>query len=191
MVMTWAYLAGFFDGEGSVRFAPGKSNNFQLSIHQSECNSGQIILDEIAAFLRQWGVRCKVSAKQPYKTRRGMVGMFRLYMNNRAGGIIMIQHMLPYLRVKRVIAQDILRYFIIFPVLHRNGVEKRSHCKNGHVYTPNTIHLRKDGSRECAICCTARANRYYREVVKPKRIAGTPDILTKRCNTDAEVAPWL
>lgn len=53
------------------------------------------------------------------------------------------------------------------PVTHHENMQRRKdsnqpHCKHGHLYTPETTHIRScDGVRECRICMRARSLRYY------------------------------
>jgi hypothetical protein len=45
------------------------------------------------------------------------------------------------------------------------GSPRRTHCKQGHLYTEATTYVRPDGKRQCRIC----RDRYYQEIEQPRR----------------------
>jgi intein/homing endonuclease len=66
--MSWAYIAGFFDGEGSVCCYDGKQKGrdsvrrvFRIQIYQNS----EVVLEEIQAFL----ARNRISSKLRYHSR--------------------------------------------------------------------------------------------------------------------------
>ncbi len=57
--MNWDYIAGFFDGEGSIVKIATKS--YRISFAQSDTN----VLEVIANFLNEYGIHTWITYKQP------------------------------------------------------------------------------------------------------------------------------
>ena len=64
MTINWDYIAGFFDGEGSVVHISGGS--YRIAIAQSN----KEVLDIIANFLGEYGIHTWITYKQPTKLTR-------------------------------------------------------------------------------------------------------------------------
>jgi hypothetical protein len=86
MAMSWQYIAGFFDGEGSIGVTNGEkrggSGNAKLALHQSDTR-GLVLLSEIQEFLFDHGIASRLGEQRiipnTYKH------MYRLYIYNRTG----------------------------------------------------------------------------------------------------------
>ena len=100
--MNWAYVAGFFDGEGDLGMCP----RFCLTITQK---NHQVLL-EILAFFQHQGIK----GGGIYKNTNGT---HRINLGGSGDVMIVLRGMLLYLRVKKVIAQDTLRYTKLYPPL--------------------------------------------------------------------------
>jgi hypothetical protein len=74
-------------------------------------------MDEVKLFLESHGVHPS-STMDNLMVRRKQIA-YRLIVNDRNGCRIMLSSMLPYLRVKKVKAQDVLRYLALFPDARR------------------------------------------------------------------------
>lgn len=140
--MSWQYVAGFFDGEGSVGLyqTGGLGNSrFGLSIGQSERNGGYEVLCEIRDFLIEHGVTTKSIAKSCTSGRRGNP-MFTLQLNKLESVRLFLAGTFPYLRVKKVVAQDILRYMKMYPsMLHIRLELKKSMGRWVHPLTERMV----------------------------------------------------
>ena len=112
--MNWAYLAGFFDGEGCVNMASRNDSFFaRLTFSQSK-DCGFTLLNEIREFLLAQGIKVGKVHKggySPYTKRPS----WQLQITARSGVFQMLNAMLPYLRIKRPAAQDALRTMLLFP----------------------------------------------------------------------------
>jgi len=109
--MSWAYVAGFFDGEGSVlnlignqteRSGGGIRRKFCVVLYQND----REVLDRIAAFLASEGIESSVTLhNRPNRLAKGHKGSWQL---NVTGGVKNIyrtlDRMFPYLVVKRLAA---------------------------------------------------------------------------------------
>lgn len=42
---------------------------------------------------------------------------------------------------------------------HKAAAAARTHCRNGHLFTEETTHLRKDGGRQCRVCHNEKMRR--------------------------------
>jgi len=62
--MSWDYIAGFFDGEGSVVYLSGKS--YRVTFAQSNIT----VLNQIADFLHEFGIYTWITYKQPTSLTR-------------------------------------------------------------------------------------------------------------------------
>jgi hypothetical protein len=119
--MNWDYLAGFFDGEGSMllttdRAGERKSINVQVAFYQSDKN----ILLLIKEFLGKNGIGCGVYAQS---TRRASPltrkQMYVLIIPNRCNVVLALTQLVPRLHVKRHWAEDILRFLKVYPAMER------------------------------------------------------------------------
>ncbi len=106
MKMSWEYLAGFFDGEGNIRFGRG----LQLSMAQGGPR-GRALLEEIATFLASHGVSATVGLMKS----RGDPHINVLWVTGREKVILVLCRLLPYLRIKEPTAQDTIRFCKMFP----------------------------------------------------------------------------
>lgn len=118
--MCWAYVAGFFDGEGCLHalgdFEAGRQG-FRVTISQTQ----KEVLDEIADFLNAAGVaayvlRHKVKPKPDAKRR--LKPAWNIWITERNSIRRFIDGVFPYLRVKRQRAEDYRRAVILMPVLN-------------------------------------------------------------------------
>jgi len=118
--MSWQYIAGFFDGEGCITTLTMKSGHkipARITMGQSG-REGQSVLKEISGFLIKQGIRGSVSLPSywpPSKKGKNFKQMFYLVVNSKKGSIDFLRGVLPFLRVKRVQAQDNLRYLVLYP----------------------------------------------------------------------------
>ena len=119
-MMSWEYLAGFTDGEGSIRMpSTSKSITANFSLVQSG-NEGFQVLTEVKQFLETHGIRGTL-VYQPRDSKPRLVKATRpiwyLGVYKRSDVTFIMSQLLPFLRVKRVQTQDILRFLKIFPPL--------------------------------------------------------------------------
>ena len=81
--LTWEYIAGFFDGEGTICFAnykyrKGESRYITIAISQAESQAK--IIYEIKDFLQREKIRCRLSRdktgkQKQYQIRLNISGM--------------------------------------------------------------------------------------------------------------------
>jgi len=159
--LTWQYVAGFFDGEGHISF--GK-HNLQMGITQAG-NIGKCVLAEIEDYFAQSGISSHLHAKKP----GSILGRKQIYMLSitRLQALALLRKLLPYLRVKKVLAQDVIRYKKLYPNMitsplcanYRGHDRIKTHCKRGHPLTPETVYA-YNGNRQCKICAYATHQRW-------------------------------
>src|SRR6266850_7127182 len=123
----WAYFAGFFDGEGNVYFMTPAC---RLQLAQSG-EQGRLLMEEFRIILKD---QCCLPGKIrviPAPTKKQM--SYRLSVHHRVSVKYIAERMLPFLRMKKVVVQDLLRYFRIYPKLSCAWTrKKRVMCRNGH-----------------------------------------------------------
>lgn len=155
MAMNWAYIAGFFDGEGNVGMPLGY-NSVLLNLTQAG-DRGEETLIEIAEFLSKYNIRAKVRPRPKIINRQQC---YMLWVTPTTA-IPFLERVLPYLRIKRTISQDVIRARTLFPSLtnspqgllfRREHVEKINAsrrtlvCPRGHV---KFVGPKRSWCREC------------------------------------------
>jgi len=122
--MNWPYVAGFFDGEGYLAIrqttgvkSRGRGIQPNIAIGQADKEGGVRSLEMIQGFLRQHEIACSIS-RYVRKNKRHR-DLLILRINGRKSVSAFVRGVLPYLIVRRVFAQDVLRFLIIFPSLPR------------------------------------------------------------------------
>jgi len=107
---SWAYVAGFFDGEGTIIIKRGNTSGgygFHFSIAQSHAR-GLAVLRRIQAFFASNGIKSAVYTARPDDCNS-------LYISKRSEIEKVLLRLMPYLIVKKTESQDVLRYMKIFP----------------------------------------------------------------------------
>jgi len=138
-VITWPYIAGFFDGEGSVCVPMGTD---RTSLRVTLCQSllrGRVLLEEIGNF-----VRTEVGAIPKLRQETRRTGWREFWVLRFGGGNAanaeVLKRMMPHLHIKKVEAQDAIRHLIIYPNLR--GSAHALVIKEGQARSPN-MHGRK------------------------------------------------
>jgi len=125
--MNWAYIAGFFDGEGSIYVPMGQKyvTNVFISIYQSD----QGVLLRIQRFLAAHGIHSKVRLeKRVRKTPDRVISKKAQYIldfSKKESAYIFLRSIRPYCIVKKQIIEDCLRYLILFPAMTKTQREWR------------------------------------------------------------------
>jgi hypothetical protein len=170
MDLNWSYIAGFFDGEGHATLSKHK---LQAGITQAG-EMGRVTLGEIRDFLIQYGIKARLYPKKQ------VTGHKKLYMLSfsPSSAESFLRSLLPYLRIKRTTAQDILRYRKMFPSLatshlcreYRGRDRIRTHCKRGHPLVPENVYS-YSGNRQCKICAYAIHQIWRKKKRQERKIA--------------------
>lgn len=129
--MNWAYVAGFFDGEGHLSYAGSASTtriHWTLAITQKDIRP----LRAIEGFLADHGIGGRVR-EHDRKARRGM---HRLTVGQSLAVANMIGRMLPYLIVKKQLAEDVRRSILIWPPFSTSMVTMRAREAAKRTLTP-------------------------------------------------------
>lgn len=165
--MNWAYIAGFFDGEGCISTRQGTNNPFRLTIVQSKKNNGESLLNEIGGFLSGHQIRSGIHLRN-----REKCPMVVLYIGQRRSIVKFLLGVMPYLRVKRILAQDVLRYSRIYPIFKELHVY-RGYCEPGipRPWTKGTKHLRNRGKvltldQARSIFALRNSGRFQKDIAK-------------------------
>jgi hypothetical protein len=121
--MNWAYIAGFMDGEGSITFRQSTATfSIEIAIAQSG-SRGLELLEEICAFLKSHEIASSVLIHNQ-KVTLSKKPMYQLRMAKRKSVQKFLTNLMPYLRIKKVKAQDALRTFKLFPPRVSEGIRK-------------------------------------------------------------------
>jgi hypothetical protein len=153
--MSWEYLAGFFDGEGTVYLpSTGTAIGPRLSIAQSG-TEGLAVLTEIGQFFAEQGIKSAIARRKHHKPRlvEGSRPVWMLSMAKRADVEIVMSRLLPFLRIKKVATQDILRFLKLTPPLNQGSASRLIKAEAG-------LKIRIDPAIKLANQ-RARAKRFY------------------------------
>jgi intein/homing endonuclease len=117
-MISWPYLAGFFDGEGNVRNNRSDRSITPNAKFTQAGRRGLKVLNEIREFLSIEGIYSRVKT-----TRKGTPKWqecYDLLIERQDDVLKFLACVYPYLRVKRVEALDYLRFYKIFTSLAYN-----------------------------------------------------------------------
>ena len=109
--MSWAYLAGLFDGEGNIHTT---ISTIRWSLSQSP--PGLPALQAIQHFLSEQGIRSGIIPNRYHYKRLPKV-MHVLVISRKADVRRVCDRLIPHLHVKRTIALDVWRFLTIYPAL--------------------------------------------------------------------------
>ncbi len=123
MRLDWSYVAGIFDGEGCVNIGAG-SGSVSSTIAQSG-PKGLVLLEDIATFLRINGIRCVVYSTGLAGTGRRKLESYRLSVYSFKEAAKFLSCVIPMLRIKRTVAQDLIRYVTLFPSIVTSPLASR------------------------------------------------------------------
>jgi hypothetical protein len=115
--MNWAYVAGFFDGEGCLH-AVGSGGQGKGRFRITIAQTNEEVLEEIAEFLQHHGIAAYVLEQSPKRSQREHWKMcWNVWITKQSSVVRFIDHVLPYLRVKKQRAEDYRRTCIMVPQL--------------------------------------------------------------------------
>jgi hypothetical protein len=132
MVMSWQYIAGFFDGEGSMGINVGGR---RLGVYIAQSGPlGLLLLGRIRSFLDEQGVKSSVYETGKAGKHRRTMPSYRIGMCGFDSALRFITCVFPYLYIKKSYAQDVIRYNILYPSLNTSPLasawrrEKQQMC---------------------------------------------------------------
>ena len=113
-VVTWTYIAGFFDGEGNVGIFSNRArrgNGTPVVTISQTGERGRILLEAIGEFLGKYGIKSYYGRR---KAHGNNAAQYTIRICNREHVAKFLRGVFPYLWIKKVEAQDVLRFLIIF-----------------------------------------------------------------------------
>ena len=125
-----AYIAGFFDGEGCITHINPNRLSWRIQFSQSD----RPMLLKVKRFLRQQGIKSKIQlqtrkySKPHFKTNKSC---WMLLIGGRENTMRFLRGTLPYLVLKKTLAQDLRRFLILYGDLRAwNKPPQQSTCAN-------------------------------------------------------------
>jgi hypothetical protein len=148
MAMSWPYIAGFFDGEGSIRIPQGNgAMGIHIGIHQS-ANRGLVLLTKIKEFLKENGIASGLQHQRDIPNTGKP--MYRLYIYNSAAALRFIDFIFPYVHIKKLECQDISRLIRMYPPYYKWLARRMASVGCEVCGKPRRVHRsRTCGSVEC------------------------------------------
>jgi len=130
-MITWQYIAGFFDGEGTLGWNSAQDTfQLQVNIAQNEANNRCKVLEAIQRFLNREGIPSNLYPVSQKKKGFSQVPILILQINGgREGKAKFLSRCLPYLWVKKVHVQDTLRTLQLFSMRKDNSFHVCGHRK--------------------------------------------------------------
>jgi hypothetical protein len=113
--MSLQYIAGFFDGEGTIRISA--KGGLQISIAQKG-ERGRQVLNAIRSDLTLLGVTARMFGV----TKQAM---YPMGVTGQENVLKLCRLLLPYLHVKRTEVADHLRFYTLFPRMQPGSVAAR------------------------------------------------------------------
>lgn len=158
MALSWQYIAGFFDGEGNISLPQnGDAMTARVSLCQSR-ERGKVLLEAIRDYIAPYGIVSGINRHKIYTITQKP--LYRLYINGRDSVRRFLECCFPYLHIKKLEAQDNLRYMKIFKKLPSfdpvTAVDKRrmKQCENcGRQFYDEERDARRRG---CTEFCTGQ-----------------------------------
>lgn len=134
----WAYVAGFFDGEGHIRPDFG---------HLVFTQTTRPVLEAISEFFSSMGIRSAIYSTK--KKREGWAPYtFRLYVTKTDDCVTIMRGMRPWLIVKNQPVEDAARSALAYPPKIKSRLP---YCKHGHPLSGDNLGISRS-SRVCLAC---------------------------------------
>lgn len=149
-----AYLAGFIDGEGTIRSYAGRGAGRYVSV----CNTSRDVIDWITERYGPTNAR----EDQPRTDARGIIRrkvIWKLSWTSKASITALLDRIGPYLVVKAADAEAIRLEISTSPGRGSPGRPRKTHCVNGHPRVPENL----TKNRSCRICMKDHMRRYYQQ----------------------------
>lgn len=142
-MISWEYLAGFTDGEGSISYG-NHGNQVQLTWSQSNVNI--VALDAIVEFLEAH----KISYSWDSRVNNTGCEYSRVSIGSQSAVRKCLEEMVAHLTLKQDRAIEALKFL---NSKDRAASRRKSHCKHGHHRTKETIYIHPTtGKMSCKVC---------------------------------------
>jgi hypothetical protein len=124
-MMSWQYIAGFFDGEGTIPVR----NNHGLIPKPSIVQTGEVgilLLNLIKNFLESKGIKSSVyeDVRGGNNVKSHWKKIHMLHVTNNESSILFLKGISPFVHIKKVAVHDVIRFAKLFPGLKgfHNGI---------------------------------------------------------------------
>ncbi len=105
----WAYLAGLWDGEGSIgisKYKNNKNGGLKNAITLQITNTDEAIINEVTRVMDVMGIKGHVGLRM--RTKR--LPAYQISIRRFESCIILLEKIIPYLKAKKELAVLVLRY---------------------------------------------------------------------------------
>ena len=159
MRVNWDYIAGFFDGEGSIstmNFSCRHTLAATMVTLSQTGTEGIVVLSAIRDFLWSLGIKGYL---QTQKRREGYRTMHHLKINARPSVTLFLLNILPRISVKRVAVQDALRFIMLFPSI-RGPITAERNRERGKYGALNLDRAELQAARAAGVSLTKLAKQH-------------------------------
>ena len=155
-----AWLAGLFEGEGTIIIAQGKYVKLVIGMCDRD------VLERVDALVPSpSGIRPK-KRQEPHHKQQWI-----WYVNRAAAAAETLRAILPWLgerrRARALEALDVLENHHPGPIGHQ--FRSRKHCPRGHPYDAENTLINSRGQRSCRTCAREACRRYEARNVEKRR----------------------
>lgn len=120
-MVNWAYIAGFFDGEGSICLN-GNRGFLSYVVHLPQAEQRVKCLYDIKEFLESEGLHVSLNERKHKQQNENRSRMFNIRIARRNDVMKFIEGIMPFVIGKKLLSQDTWRFFRIYPELRRGKV---------------------------------------------------------------------
>lgn len=120
--LSWPYIAGFFDGEGHVSIVSSHNSFVAIICIGQTRERGKKLLHEMTQWLGRHGI-LGVTNQQECRYPKAQT-LYRMWIRRRTSVIPFLTKVMPYLHIKKIESQDVLRFLVLFPAMNEGKVAK-------------------------------------------------------------------
>lgn len=170
MVMSWQYIAGFFDGEGSIGTGVHSTGRQATAYIAQSGPVGLLTLRRISEFLTENGIKNSVFESGKAGKHLRTMPSYRLALCGYTSVVKFLTALFPYLYIKKTFAQDILRYHKLYPSIQTSPLAAAYRSERQRANAPRGEEW--------------RARNVVNRIGRPRKFAAN-------CKTEAKVTRWL
>jgi hypothetical protein len=160
--LSLSYIGGFFDGEGCISTHPSRNRRGLFGTDITVAQSGPeglVLLNQIRGFLLPYDIKSYLGTRPRTKTTHKQMWMLRICA--RPSVMAFLKLFFPYLRIKRVVAQDTIRFYTIYPSIRGAVTANRNRRAAAHFNLTEALAQRAQGLSYAAIAAAQHVSESF------------------------------